>query len=67
MKRQIALLAVLILVLAISIVGNVVVADTESDILAVSDKVTAPNPNWPTPQEQEQGLKALQEMIERNK
>lgn len=33
----------------------------------VSDKVTAPDPNWPTPEELAKGQEALQRLIEQSK
>lgn len=58
--------SIVVLVGAIAMNFLVPVDYAENPYYAVSDTVTAPDPHWLTPEQQQQGIDALQELMQKN-
>lgn len=65
--KKIMVTIILVVLIVIGVVANVAVAKTSTIVSAASDKVTAPDPNWPSPAELEKGRIAFEQMLEQNK
>lgn len=65
MKKQILAAIALLLVLGGVIAMNFFMPVPSADLVPYSDTVTAPDPNWPSPEEIAKGQEALQQLLDK--
>lgn len=67
MKKNILVTLCLVVVMVVGVFAVLNAPAVPTGVSMVSDSVTAPDPNWLTPEQQQRGINALQDLINQNK